>query len=172
MKRKTHLSIEECRKIVEAPESKEKSLALLILTAGIHPSCISDWKKYNLQWDDTGITWNRTKTSKLIQLHWRAPLREKKRYKALGYWKRRSRYWQRDSLKIFGESIGIKGLCPLLLRRGYFINHGRLGTSPMDLELESRTRWNTIIDYYAYGKRETGTLNEKDIKLLKWIYKE
>ena len=174
MKRKTHLSVEECMKIYNAPESPVKSLALLILTTGIHASCITEWKKYNLHYDKTGITWERTKRQmrrhSVIHQHWRAPMREKNRYKTLGYWKRKTRYWLHDALKQWGEEIGVKGLCPLLLRRAYFINHGRLNTSPMDLEHESRTRWHTIIDFYTYGKREQKSISQKELDFLKWLY--
>ena len=103
---------------------------------------------------------------------WRAPMREMKRYKSLVYWKKKTRQWMHNRLKAWGEEIGISGLCPLLLRRGYFVNRGRLGHSQMLIETEARTKWETIINYYAFGLNESGMMKDKDKEFLQWMYEK
>ena len=182
MKRKLQLTITEIRKIVGSPDSKEKSLALLILTTGIHASCIANWKQYKLQYSDSAVTWERTKqgtrSNSRIQIPWRAPLREtdgtngNPRYKVLAHWKRRTRFGIHKALQRFGTQLKIDGLCALLLRRAYFVNQGRIGRSQMMIEIESKTRWTTIMDYYVQGANEVGMLSDDDKELLIWMYEK
>lgn len=172
MKRNIPLSVNEIMKIMNAPESNEKSLALLILTTGIHPKCIQYWgKQYNIEYSDKYIVWKRTKTKKRIMISWRAPMLDQKRYQCLTYWKGQSRQWMWEQLHdVFGPKIKVNGLGPLLLRRAYFINRGRLNHSPMLIEAEAQTAWSTIVKYYAVGMTEHSKLTEEEINYLKQMY--
>jgi len=164
--KKLPLSVKEQMRLLRKNKSvRVKVLLTLFLSKGIHPICLSKPRKYELDWNDTQVSWKRSKTRKLITSSWGKLIKHdlKALRGVIGLTKQR--YWQ--IVKKAGEQAGIHNLCPLKLRYTYFCNRGRIGHHPYDISVSSGTSMSTVENYYIVGKEEMKGLNDEEITFLK-----
>ena len=166
--KKLPLSVEDQMKMIsKAPSEAHRVLLLLFLSKGIHPICLAKPRDYGLVWDDKYVSWERSKTNKVVTTSWSKTMKEGSNLvllrKISGMTKQR--YWQ--MVKESGRIVGIPNLCPLRLRYTYFCNRGRLMHHPYDVSASSGTSMDTIYNYYTIGKEENEKLSDEERMFLK-----
>ncbi len=161
------LSIDEQRRLIDNAVPRLRTLVVFMLSTGAHPSVLTD-RGYSLDWTKDYYSWNRPKTFKKVRGSWSRAMREqdlkelrKIRSKTGGY------YW--ELIKDLGDSVGLKGLCPLQLRHTHFVNRARLGHNPFDIAHGASTSLETVYDYYTLGMGESKRLSDDDRHFLEWL---
>lgn len=147
-----------------------KALVAFFLSTGTHPCVISDPHRYQVHISPKYYSYFRPKLKhpKQVVLGWSRYMRDNGIPELLEANLGSTIQWYGQLTARCGPDAGISDrVGPLRLRHDYFTNLARRGYDPFFISNRAGTNLATIARYYAVGRQEIETLDEREREWLK-----